>query len=127
MAAMGSDTGGSIRIPSSLCGIVGLKPTFGRVSRRGVYPLAHSLDTVGPMTRTVEDAAIILNVIAGYDPQDSSSSNRNVEDYTKSLNEVVIGIRIGIPREYFFDMLDPDIEQANTKSQTIIGNSKFSI
>ena len=85
MAALGSDTGGSIRIPSALCGIVGIKPTFGRVSRRGVYPLSHTLDTVGPMTRTVRDAALVLNVIAGHDPEDSSSSRRPVEDYAAGL------------------------------------------
>ena len=112
MAALGSDTGGSIRIPSTLCGIVGLKPTFGRVSRRGVYPLSHTLDTVGPMTRTVRDAAIVLNVIAGHDPGDSSSSRRPVEDYTVDLERGVGGMRVGIPRNYFFDLVDPEVEQA---------------
>lgn len=111
MAALGSDTGGSIRIPSALCGIVGLKPTFGRVSRRGVYPLSHTLDTVGPMARTVRDAALVLNVIAGHDPEDSSSSRRPVDDYADGLEGGVAGMRIGIPREYFFDLLDPEVEK----------------
>ena len=111
MVALGSDTGGSIRIPSALCGIVGLKPTFGRVSRRGVYPLSHTLDTVGPMTRTVRDAALVLNVIAGHDPEDSSSSRRPVEDYAAGLEQGVAGMRIGIPEEYFFDLIDPEVEK----------------
>ncbi len=111
MAALGSDTGGSIRIPSTLCGIVGLKPTFGRVSRRGVYPLSHTLDTVGPMARTVRDAALVLNVIAGHDPEDRSSSRRPVEDYAAGLEQGVAGLRIGIPQEYFFDLLDPEVEK----------------
>ena len=112
MAALGSDTGGSIRIPSTLCGIVGLKPTFGRVSRRGVYPLSHTLDTVGPMTRTVRDAALVLNVIAGHDREDPSSSARPVEDYTAGLEEGVAGMRVGIPEEYFFDLVDLEVKEA---------------
>ena len=112
MAALGSDTGGSIRIPSALCGIVGLKPTFGRVSRRGVYPLSHTLDTAGPMARTVRDTALVLNVIAGHDPEDSSSSRRPVEDYAAGLEGGVAGMRIGIPHECFFDLLDPEVERA---------------
>ncbi len=109
MAALGSDTGGSIRIPASLCGIVGLKPTFGRVSRHGVYPLCWSLDTAGPMTRTVRDAALVLNAIAGHDGRDPSSSNVPVEDFTAALDRGVEGIRVGIPKEYFFDVIDPEV------------------
>ena len=112
MAAMGSDTGGSIRIPASLCGIVGLKPNFGRVSRYGVYPLCWSLDTAGPMTRTVRDAALVLNAIAGFDPRDPSSSNRPVEDFTAALEHGVKGVRIGIPEEYFYDVIDPEVAEA---------------
>ena len=120
MGALGSDTGGSIRIPSSLCGIVGLKPTFGRVSRHGVYPLSYSLDTVGPMTRTVRDAALVLNVIAGHDPRDPSSSTRPTEDFTAALGRDLKGIRIGIPREYFFDVIDPEIEQAVSEAVRVL-------
>ena len=89
MAALGSDTGGSVRIPSALCGIVGFKPTFGRVSRYGVYPLSWSLDTVGPMTRTVRDTALVMNAIAGYDPRDPWSVDRPGEDYTLGLDQMV--------------------------------------
>ena len=93
MAALGSDTGGSIRIPGALCGIVGLKPNFGRVSRHGVYPLSWSLDTVGPMTRTVRDSAIVLNAIAGYDPRDPSSANVPTEDFTDGIEDGISGLR----------------------------------
>ena len=112
MGALGSDTGGSIRIPASLCGIVGLKPNFGRVSRRGVYPLCWSLDTVGPMTRTVEDAALIMNVIAGHDPRDPSSSKRPTEDFAATLDQGVNGTRVGIPRNYFYETIDPEVAEA---------------
>ena len=112
MGALGSDTGGSVRIPSALCGIVGLKPTFGRVSRYGVYPLSWSLDTVGPMTRTVRDAALLMNVIAGYDPRDPSSSNHPVEDFAATLDDGARGIHIGIPKEHFFDVMDGEVKKA---------------
>jgi aspartyl-tRNA(Asn)/glutamyl-tRNA(Gln) amidotransferase subunit A len=111
-AALGTDTGGSIRIPASLCGIVGLKPTYGRVSKRGVFPLSWSLDHVGPMTRTVEDAAILLGVLAGRDPQDPSSAAHSVPNYTASLSAGVRGLRIGVPRRFFFDNVDPEVESA---------------
>ena len=112
MGALGSDTGGSVRIPSALCGIVGLKPTFGRVSKFGVFPASWSHDTVGPMTRTVKDAAIMLSALAGHDDRDPSSSSRPVEDYAAALGRSIKGIRIGIHRDYFFDLLEPDVEQA---------------
>ena len=112
MAALGSDTGGSIRIPSSFCGIVGLKPTFGRVSRHGVYPLAFSLDTVGPMTRTALDAGLVLNAIAGHDPRDPSSADRPAEDFTAGIQGGVAGLRVGLPQEYFYDIIDPEVTQA---------------
>jgi len=99
---IGTDTGGSIRVPASINGIVGLKPTFGRVSRYGVVPLAGSLDHVGPMTRTVEDCAILLQVIAGYDPLDSGSIDEPVPDYRAGLDSGVRGLTIGVEREYFF-------------------------
>jgi aspartyl-tRNA(Asn)/glutamyl-tRNA(Gln) amidotransferase subunit A len=96
--AIGSDTGGSIRMPAAYCGIVGLKPTYGRVSTRGVIPLAWSLDHVGPMTRTAMDAALMLHVIAGYDPEDTSSSDTPVQDYAAGLEAKTSSLRIGIPR-----------------------------
>ncbi|MCH9040497.1 MAG: Asp-tRNA(Asn)/Glu-tRNA(Gln) amidotransferase subunit GatA [Chloroflexi bacterium] len=112
MGALGSDTGGSVRIPAGACGIVGLKPTYGLVSRHGVFPLSHSLDTVGPMTRTVRDAAIIMNAIAGHDARDSSSANRPKEDYTAGLDEGVRGLRVGVPQEYFYEVIDDEVADA---------------
>ena len=108
----GSDTGGSIRIPAALCGIVGLKPTYGLVSRYGLTALAWSMDHPGPMVRTVEDAALAMNAIAGYDPNDIASANVEVPDYTSALTEDLRGIRIGVPREYFDAPLDPQVTQA---------------
>ncbi len=110
MGALGSDTGGSIRGPASLCGIVGLKPTYGRVSRYGVIPLSWSLDHCGPMTWTVEDTAFILQAIAGYDPKDPTSSHAPVPDYSACLQEDVKGIIIGVPRHYCFDA-DTGVDQ----------------
>jgi aspartyl-tRNA(Asn)/glutamyl-tRNA(Gln) amidotransferase subunit A len=101
--AMGSDTGGSIRIPAGLCGIVGLKPTYGRVSRAGILPHTWSLDHAGPLTRCVEDAALTLSVIAGCDPRDSTSADVPVGDYLSRLKSGVRGIRIGVPREHFWE------------------------
>lgn len=97
--AMGSDTGGSIRIPASLCGIVGLKPTYGRVSRYGIVPLAWSQDHAGPMARTVEDCALIMNIVSGYDPQDPTSAHLPVPDYTQALKKEIKGIRLGVIKE----------------------------
>jgi aspartyl-tRNA(Asn)/glutamyl-tRNA(Gln) amidotransferase subunit A len=108
----GSDTGGSIRIPAALCGIVGLKPTYGLVSRRGLTPLSWSLDHPGPMVRTVEDAALTMNVIAGHDPKDVASAKVDVPDYTTALTGDVRGLRIGVPQEYFDAPLDPGVGQA---------------
>lgn len=106
LGAIGSDTGGSIRIPSSLCGIVGLKPTYGRVSRHGVVPLSWSLDHVGPMTRTVEDAALMLSAMAGHDAQDAASASEPVPDYPAALMGDIHGLRVGIPRAHFFEGVD---------------------
>jgi aspartyl-tRNA(Asn)/glutamyl-tRNA(Gln) amidotransferase subunit A len=108
--AMGTDTGGSIRIPASLCGIVGLKPTFGRVSRAGLLPLSWSLDHAGPMARSVEDVAIVMQVIAGHDPNDTWSSREPVPDYTKNLRAGVKGLRVGVPDSFFFDSLEPEVD-----------------
>jgi aspartyl-tRNA(Asn)/glutamyl-tRNA(Gln) amidotransferase subunit A len=110
--ALGSDTGGSIRQPAALTGIVGLKPTYGRVSRFGLVAFASSLDQIGPMTRTVEDAAIVLQAIAGYDPCDSTSLPVDVPDYRAALTGDVNGLRIGVPREYFVEGIDPAVESA---------------
>ena len=108
----GSDTGGSIRIPAALCGIVGLKPTYGLVSRHGLTPLSWSLDHPGPMTRTVEDAAITMNVIAGHDPKDVASAKVDIPDYTSALSGDIKGLRIGIVKEYFETPLDPQVRKA---------------
>jgi aspartyl-tRNA(Asn)/glutamyl-tRNA(Gln) amidotransferase subunit A len=110
--ALGTDTGGSIRIPASLCGIVGLKPTYGRVSRAGVLPLAWSLDHIGPMTRTVADAEILLQVLAGYDPADPSSASVPVPNYRSGMEEDVRGLRVGIVRDLFFERTDPEVRAA---------------
>jgi len=111
-AAIGTDTAGSIREPAALCGCVGLKPTFGRVSSRGVIPLSSSLDHVGPLTATVEDAALVLQAIAGYDSIDFTSVDVPVADYLGGLRESVKGLRVGVPREYFFDELDAEVASA---------------
>ncbi len=107
--ALGTDTGGSIRTPASFCGIVGLKATYGLVSIRGIIPLTLSLDHCGPMTRTVEDAAILLNVLAGYDKLDIASVEHSKEDYLAAMKQPVSGFRLGIPRAPFFDLLDADV------------------
>ena len=107
----GTDTGGSIRQPASLCGITGLKPTYGRVSRYGMIAYASSLDQAGPMTQTAEDAAIVLKTIAGFDKRDSTSADKNVPDYEKSLNNSLEGLKIGIPKEYFSEGLDDGVKQ----------------
>jgi aspartyl-tRNA(Asn)/glutamyl-tRNA(Gln) amidotransferase subunit A len=110
--ALGTDTGGSIRQPSSFCGVVGIKPTYGRVSRFGLVAFASSLDQIGPITRDVEDAAIMLQAIAGYDPGDSTSVDLPVPDYRAALKETIRGLRLGIPREYFIEGTDREIEAA---------------
>jgi len=112
VATLGTDTGGSIRQPASHCGCVGLKPTYGRVSRYGVIAYASSLDQVGPMTRDVTDAALLLGVIAGHDPKDSTSVDCPVPDYMAALKQGVKGLKIGLPKEYFIEGLDPDVQQA---------------
>ena len=112
IAALGTDTGGSIRQPASCCGIVGMKPTYGRVSRYGLVAFASSLDQIGPMTKDVTDCAIMMNAISGYDPCDSTSVNVKVPDYKQSLVKDMRGMRIGIPREYFVEGMDSDVERS---------------
>src|SRR5437868_11533779 len=112
VATLGSDTGGSIRQPASFCGVVGLMPTYGRVSRYGLIAFASSLDHIGPLTKTVKDAAILLRVIAGHDPLDSTSADVPVPDYEADLAKSVSGLRIGVPKEYFGEGLDGEVRAA---------------
>lgn len=115
-AALGSDTGGSIRQPAAFCGCVGLKPTYGRVSRFGLTAFASSLDQIGPLSKTVRDAGLVLNAISGVDPQDSTSVDEPVSDYTSRLGEEVRGIRLGMPKEYFIDGMTPSVDDAVRKA-----------
>jgi len=112
IAAFGSDTGGSIRQPAALCGVVGMKPTYGRVSRFGLIAFASSLDQIGPFAKDVEDCAILMNVIAGYDPRESTSVPEAVPDYRRLLGRGIEGWRVGIPKEYFIAGIDPEVEAA---------------
>jgi aspartyl-tRNA(Asn)/glutamyl-tRNA(Gln) amidotransferase subunit A len=112
MVALGTDTAGSIRMPASFCGVVGLKPTYGRASKRGVTPLAWSLDHVGPLSRNVRDVALVMNAIAGHDPCDVGSVDAPVPDYTADLASGVAGLRIGVPTNYFFQHVADDVERA---------------
>jgi aspartyl-tRNA(Asn)/glutamyl-tRNA(Gln) amidotransferase subunit A len=112
LGSLGTDTGGSIRLPSSYCGIVGMKPTYGRVSRYGVIAYASSLDQVGPFARDVADCALLLGVLAGHDARDSTSVPRDVPDYSAALRGSAAGVRIAIPREYFVEGMQPDVERA---------------
>jgi aspartyl-tRNA(Asn)/glutamyl-tRNA(Gln) amidotransferase subunit A len=125
--ALGSDTGGSIRQPAAFCGIVGLKPTYGRVSRYGLIAFASSLDQIGPLTKDVHDSALLMNIIAGYDERDSTSVNLPVPDYTKSLVKDVKGLRIGIPKEYFIKGLNPDVEQAVKEAVEVLRKQGASV
>ena len=110
--ATGSDTGGSIRGPAAFCGLVGLKPTYGRASRAGVLTLSWTLDHTGPLARTVEDCALLMQPLAGHDPLDPASSHAPVDDYTAGLGRGVRGLRVGVVRNYFFEGIDPDVERA---------------
>src|SRR5579872_2826375 len=110
--ALGTDTGGSIRTPASYCGVVGLKPTYGLVSIRGIIPLSLSLDHCGPIVKTVEDAGILLNALAGYDRLDIASTEHAPEDYVAALKQPISGLRLGIPRAPFFDLVDADVGKA---------------
>jgi len=108
--ALGSDTGGSIRQPASLCGVVGMKPTYGAVSRYGLVAFASSLDQIGPLTKDVTDCALVMNAIAGHDPRDSTSLSFQVPDYTRALVPDLKGVRVGVPREYFAQGIEPEVE-----------------
>ena len=119
LAALGSDTGGSIRQPASHCGIVGLKPTYGRVSRYGLVAFASSLDQIGPMTQTVEDAALLLNVMSGYDEKDSTSLAIEPPDFTTSLGKSIQGLKIGLPKEYFIEGNDPEVKKRMQEAQAL--------
>ena len=119
--ALGSDTGGSIRLPAACCGIVGLKPTYGRVSRAGAMPLSWSLDHLGPMTRTVRDAAVLFEVIAGQDDADVTTSRRAVGDVVAALESGAAGLRIGVPENYYFDGVDPEVERAVREAARVLG------
>ena len=120
--ALGTDTGGSIRTPASFCSVVGLKPTYGLVSIRGIVPLTYSLDHCGPLTRTVEDAALLLNALAGYDRLDIASVEHPAEDYVAGMKQVAVGgLRVGIPRAPFFDMLDADVAKAVEAAIAVLG------
>jgi aspartyl-tRNA(Asn)/glutamyl-tRNA(Gln) amidotransferase subunit A len=110
--SVGSDDGGSVRIPGAFCGVVGFKTSYGRVSTRGVVPSAYSMDTIGPITRTVEDAAAMLQVLAGFDPLDAIALNEPVPDYSQSLRTPIAHLRVGLPRDYFFEQLHPDVSSA---------------
>ena len=120
IAALGSDTGGSIRQPASFCGIVGIKPTYGRVSRYGLIAYASSLDQIGPMTKTVKDSALVLSVIAGYDNRDSTSLNESVPDYLSDIESGVSGLKIGLPKEYFEEGLDPEVRDITMNAVEIM-------
>ena len=117
---MGSDTGGSIRIPATLCGVVGLKPTYGLLSRHGLTALSSSMDHPGPMVRSVEDSALVLNTVAGYDSNDAASKRMDIPDYTKALTGEVKGLRIGVPKEYFQVPVDPQVEKSVRRAIEIL-------
>ena len=112
IAALGSDTGGSIRQPAGFCGVTGLKPTYGRVSRFGLVAFASSLDQIGPITKSVADAATLMNVIGGKDGQDSTSADVPLPDFTQALDQDIKGMKLGIPKEYFTDGMQPEVEKS---------------
>lgn len=119
-ASIGSDTGGSIRVPASLCGIVGLKPTYGRVSRAGIVPLGYSLDVAGPLTRSVTDAALILEVIAGHDAADPMTARRTVPSFREGIEDGVRGLRLGVPRRQSLELCTPDVAKVFAESLAVL-------
>ena len=120
--ALGSDTGGSVRQPASMCGVVGLKPTYGRVSRHGLIAMASSLDQIGPITKCVHDAALVLNAIAGHDIFDSTTVPREVPDFTKNLDKDIKGLRVGVPKEFFREGLSDEVEEKIRSTISILKN-----
>jgi aspartyl-tRNA(Asn)/glutamyl-tRNA(Gln) amidotransferase subunit A len=119
--SLGSDTGGSIRIPAALCGIVGLKPTYGRISRNGMFPLSWSMDHAGPMTRTVRDAAFVLNAVAGPDPGDPATFGSDEVDYVEALGSLVVrGLKIGVPERFFLDLIDQEVAEAYQRALDLL-------
>ncbi|OGW72557.1 MAG: aspartyl/glutamyl-tRNA amidotransferase subunit A [Omnitrophica bacterium GWA2_52_12] len=122
-AALGSDTGGSIRQPAAFCGVVGLKPTYGRISRYGLIAFGSSFDQIGPITKTVEDSALLMNVLAGHDPKDSTSAPQAVPDYTRALVGNVKGLKVGVPEDFFAAGLDPEIEKSVRTSIKLLENA----
>jgi aspartyl-tRNA(Asn)/glutamyl-tRNA(Gln) amidotransferase subunit A len=127
IGTLGTDTGGSIRIPSSYCGVVGFKPTYGRVSNRGVIPMSWTLDHVGPICKTVEDAALMLRVIAGYDPLDPVSADVPTNDYSAAIRMPTSRLRVGVPRTPFFDGLDPEVGKAVNAALEVIRKMTVSV
>ena len=123
VAALGSDTGGSVRIPSSFCGLVGLKPTFGRISNSGVLPLDSQLDSVGPLSRCVWDAALLFQALAGPDPDDPDTWEQPVDDVLEALEQEVTGMRVALPREYFWEDVDPEVEAAVRASVQVFADA----
>ncbi|MBN1364785.1 MAG: Asp-tRNA(Asn)/Glu-tRNA(Gln) amidotransferase subunit GatA [Syntrophaceae bacterium] len=123
IASIGSDTGGSIRQPAALCGVVGMKPTYGRVSRFGLIAFASSLDQIGPFTKDVQDCAIMMNVLAGYDPKESTSVNAEVPDYRQFIGRDIKGWKVGIPKEYFIEGIDAEVNAAAKKAIKVIEQS----
>ena len=122
-AGIGTDTAGSIREPASLCGCVGLKPTYGRVSRAGAMPLSWSNDHIGPMTRTVRDAALMLQVIAGPDPLDATSSPRAVPDYLARIERGIVGVRVAVPENFFFHDVDDEIAASVREAARVLAEN----
>jgi len=121
LATLGSDTGGSIRLPAACCGVVGLKPTYGRVSRAGAMPLSWSMDHLGPLTRTVADAALLLEIVAGYDSRDPTSSRRGVPYYQRMLEGPIADLRLGVPENYYFDGIAPEMDAAVRAAADVLG------
>ncbi|MRR17630.1 MAG: Asp-tRNA(Asn)/Glu-tRNA(Gln) amidotransferase subunit GatA, partial [Deltaproteobacteria bacterium] len=120
IASIGSDTGGSIRQPAALCGVVGMKPTYGRVSRFGLIAFASSLDQIGPFTKDVEDCSIMMNVLAGYDPKESTSVPADVPDYRQFVGRDIKGWKVGIPKEYFVEGIDPEVSSAVQRAIEVV-------
>ena len=120
IASIGSDTGGSIRQPAALCGVVGMKPTYGRVSRFGLIAFASSLDQIGPFTKDVEDCAIMMNVLAGFDPRESTSVKMEVPDYRQFIGHDISGWKVGIPKEYFVEGIDPEVSTAINRAIDVV-------